>query len=247
MGNQSGGPLIVAALILGVAVLAASFVVRSSLDAGTEELAGVREALGEVQGVLEEATDGGGRAEARSQRPDPSALHAVDVDGAPVRGPESAKVTIVEFADFQCPFCTRVSATLGQIREQYPNDVKFVFKHLPLRIHPQAPGAHAAAEAAHRQGKFWEMHDRIFASPTDLAPETFVGYAQQFGLDVGQFKKDVGSDAVKSRVDADMKEAQKLGVSGTPAFFINGKYIAGAQPFEAFKTRIDEELGKASG
>ncbi|HET6304347.1 MAG TPA: thioredoxin domain-containing protein, partial [Myxococcota bacterium] len=162
MGNQSGG-FIVAALILGVAVLAGSFVVRSSLDAGTEELAGVREALGEVQAVLEEATgNGGGRAEARPARPDPAERHEVALDGAPVRGPESAKVTIVEFADFQCPFCTRVNSTLTQIREQYPKDVKLVFKHLPLRIHPQAPGAHAAAEAAHRQGKFWEMHDKIF-------------------------------------------------------------------------------------
>jgi len=245
VANQSGGPFIVAALILGVAVLAAGFVVRSSLDAGTEELAGVREALGEVQAVLEEATDGGGgRAEARPQRPDPAERHAVDVTGAPVRGPEDAKVTIVEFADFQCPFCSRVNTTLSQIREQYPDEVKIVFKHLPLRIHPQAPGAHAAAEAAHRQGRFWEMHDRIFSNQSDLAPETFTGYAGQVGLDVDAFKKDVSSDEVKKRIDADTREAAKLGVSGTPAFFINGKYIAGAQPFEAFKQRIDEELGK---
>jgi protein-disulfide isomerase len=245
VGNQSGGPFIVAALILGVAVLAGSFVVRSSLDAGTEELAGVREALGEVQAVLEDATgNGGGRAEARPQRPDPGERHEVALDGAPLRGPESAKVTIVEFADFQCPFCTRVNSTLTQIREQYPKDVKLVFKHLPLRIHPQAPGAHAAAEAAHRQGKFWEMHDKIFGNQGDLAPETFVAYAGQIGLDVDAFKKDVGSDDVKKRLDADTREAQKLGVSGTPAFFINGKYLAGAQPFEAFKQRIDEELGK---
>jgi len=245
VGNQSGGPFIVAALILGVAVLAGSFVVRSSLDAGTEELAGVREALGEVQAVLEEATgNGGGRAEARPARPDPAERHEVALDGAPVRGPESAKVTIVEFADFQCPFCTRVNSTLTQIREQYPKDVKLVFKHLPLRIHPQAPGAHAAAEAAHRQGKFWEMHDKIFGNQGDLAPETFVSYAGQIGLDVDAFKKDVGSDDVKKRLDADTREAQTLGVSGTPAFFINGKYLAGAQPFEAFKQRIDEELGK---
>jgi protein-disulfide isomerase len=245
VGNQSGGPLIVAALILGVAVLAASFVVRSSLDAGTEELAGVREALGEVQVVLEEATGGnGGRAEARPQRPDPGERHQVSVDGAPVRGSADAKVTIVEFGDFQCPFCSRVNTTLAQILQQYPEDVKIVFKHLPLRIHPQAPGAHQAAEAAHRQGKFWEMHDKIFSNQSDLAPETFVAYAAQVGLDVDAFKKAVASDDVKKRVEEDLAEAQKLGVSGTPAFFINGKYMAGAQPFEAFRQRIDEELGK---
>jgi protein-disulfide isomerase len=234
-----------AALILAAAVLGTGWLVSSSLDAGTEELAGVREALGEVQGVLEEATgNGGGRAEARPQRPDPGERHEVSLDGAPVRGPEDAKVTIVEFGDFQCPFCTRVNTTLQQIRKEYPDDVKLVFKHLPLRIHPQAPGAHAAAEAAHRQGRFWEMHDKIFANQSDLAPETFVAYAQQIGLDVEAFQKDVASADVKKRVDADTQEAQKLGVSGTPAFFINGKYLAGAQPLEAFKQRIDEELDK---
>jgi protein-disulfide isomerase len=121
--------------------------------------------------------------------------------------------------------------------------VRIVFKHLPLRIHPRAPAAHAAAEAAHRQGKFWEMHDRIFENQRELAPEKYVEYAQEMGLDVERFKKDVAAAAVKSRVDGDAQEAEKLGVTGTPAFFVNGKFLSGAQPFDAFKRLIDAELG----
>ena len=120
--------------------------------------------------------------------------------------------------------------------------MQVVFKHLPLRIHPKAPAAHAAAIAAGKQGKFWEMHDKIFANQREMSPEKYVAYAEELGLDVEQFKKDVEDPEVKKRVDADTQEASKLLVRGTPAFFINGKYLSGAQPFEAFKSRIDEEL-----
>ena len=106
------------------------------------------------------------------------------------------------------------------------------------------PAAHAAAEAAHRQGKFWEMHDKIFASQSTMSPEKYVEYAGEIGLDVDRFKKDVASSEVKARIDADSKEAATLGVTGTPAFFVNGRFLSGAQPFSAFKTLIDEELGK---
>jgi protein-disulfide isomerase len=119
-----------------------------------------------------------------------------------------------------------------------------VFKHLPLSIHPKAPAAHAASEAAHRQGKFWEMHDKIFANQAAMSPEQYEKYAQEIGLDLEQFKRDVVSSEVKARVDADVKEAGSLGVTGTPAFFVNGRFLSGAQPFAAFKTLIDEELGK---
>jgi protein-disulfide isomerase len=166
------------------------------------------------------------------------------VKGSPALGSTDAEVEIVEFSDFQCPFCSRVWPTLQQVREEYGDDVRIVFKHLPLRIHPKAPAAHAAAEAAHRQGKFWEMHDAIFANPRELSPEQFEKYAQEIGLDVAKFKTDVASPDVKARVDADQSEAAKLGVSGTPSFFINGRYLSGAQPFEEFKKRIDEELAK---
>ena len=122
--------------------------------------------------------------------------------------------------------------------------MKIVFKHLPLAMHKQAPAAHAAAEAAHRQGKFWEMHDLIFANQRQLTAEKFYEHAATLNLDVEQFKKDYLSAEVKKAVDADAKEAASLGVTGTPGFFINGRFLSGAKPFDAFKEVIDEELKK---
>ena len=174
--------------------------------------------------------------------PDPSKRYSVEVGSAPIRGGKDAKLTIVEFSDFQCPFCGRVNPTLAQINQTYGDKVRVAFKHLPLRIHPDAPAAHAAAEAAHRQGKFWEMHDKIFANQRELKPEKFRDYAKEIGIDLVKFEQDVVSPDVKKRIDADSQEAEKLGVSGTPAFFINGRQLTGAQPFDAFKRVIDEEL-----
>ena len=119
-----------------------------------------------------------------------------------------------------------------------------MWKHLPLRSHPKAPAAHAASEAAHRQGKFWEMHDAIFAKTNwaSATPETYVAYAEELGLDVERFKRDVASEEVTKRVSDDAAEAARLGVTGTPGFFINGRFLSGAQPFAAFKQMIDREL-----
>jgi protein-disulfide isomerase len=122
--------------------------------------------------------------------------------------------------------------------------VRIVFKHMPLSMHAKAPAAHAAAEAAHRQGKFWEMHDKIFENQQELSPEKYLDYATEIGLDIEQFKKDAAAPEVKNRIDADTQEAQKLGSTGTPAFFINGRYLSGAKPFESFKAVIDKELAE---
>ena len=115
---------------------------------------------------------------------------------------------------------------------------------MPLSIHPQAGAAHAASEAAHRQGKFWEMHDRIFANQRDLAIETLEGYADAIGLDMDQFRKDVRDDEIAKRINEDLQQAASLGVTGTPAFFINGKFLSGAQPFASFKRVIDAAIEK---
>ncbi len=120
--------------------------------------------------------------------------------------------------------------------------MRIVFKHMPLSIHPKAPAAHAAAEAANRQGKFWEMHDKIFENQREMSAQKYEEYAAEIGLDVEQFKKDVVSPEVKRRIDADTQDAQKVGATGTPAFFVNGRYLSGAKPFEAFKEVIDVEL-----
>jgi len=122
--------------------------------------------------------------------------------------------------------------------------VQIIFKHLPLRMHSKAPAAHAASEAAHKQGKFWEMHDRIFGSQRQMSPAKYVEYATQIGLDVDQFKRDVESAPVKQRVDADARQAASLGVTGTPGFFVNGRFLSGAKPFAEFKRVIDQELAR---
>ena len=170
--------------------------------------------------------------------------YKIDISGRPAKGSKNAKVTIVEWSDFQCPFCKRVTPTLDQIHETYGDQVRIVFRHLPLSIHSKAPAAHAAAEAAHKQGKFWEMHDKIFENQRELSADKFAEYAQELGLDVDQYKKDVVSAEVKKRLDGDSSAAATLGVTGTPAFFVNGRYLSGAQPFTSFKKLIDEELDK---
>ena len=162
------------------------------------------------------------------------------------RGAAEPLVTIVEFSDFQCPFCGRAMPTLDQIEKAYGDKVRIVFKHLPLGMHAKAPAAHAAAEAAHRQGKFWEMHDKIFANQDAMSPEKYREYAKEIGLDVARFDRDVADASLKKRIDDDAAEAARLGVSGTPAFFVNGRYLAGAVPFERIKVLLDEDLGKAS-
>ena len=169
-------------------------------------------------------------------------MHRINLKGAPFRGSEDAKVTLVEFSDFQCPFCARVSPTLDKIEETYGEQVKIVFKHLPLSMHTKAPAAHAASVAAGEQGKFWEMHDKIFANQRQMSEENYVIWAGELGLDVDRFKTDLKSPAVKARVDADAREAAALGVTGTPAFFLNGKYYSGAKPYDEFKRLIDAAL-----
>ena len=239
MSEKAGILVLISATILGAAVLGAAFMIQSSLNQASGELASIRSTLGSLPTVAD--TD---RANRPRSRPDPERRYTVNLAGSPARGLDSAKVSIVEFSDFQCPFCGRVNPTLERIQKEYGDSVRIVFKHLPLSIHSKAPAAHAAAEAAHRQGKFWEMHDRIFANQRALEADVLEGYAQAIGLDMDQYRKDIASPDVKKRIEADTSEARKLGVTGTPGFFLNGRFLSGAQPFERFKAMIDEELAK---
>jgi protein-disulfide isomerase len=132
---------------------------------------------------------------------------------------------------------------LKQIEEVYKGRVEIVWKNMPLTtIHQHAMGAALAAEAAHNQGKFWEMHDKLFANQSKLEPEDVKQYAKELGLNLSQFDSDLQSSATKKRVSDDMAEASSLGITGTPAFFINGRYLNGAQPFESFAKIINAEL-----
>jgi protein-disulfide isomerase len=241
--NSSGRSTLIAALLISLSIIGGSFFVANSLDRATAQIELATEKL---ENLPLAAAPGPNARPNRPSRPDAGKEYKVDIGSAPIRGNEDAVVTIVEWSDFQCPFCNRVSPTLAQIEKEYGDRVRFAFKHMPLSIHPQAAGAHAAAEAAHRQGKFWEMHDRIFENQRDLSVETLEGHAAAIGLDMDQYKRDVEAKEISERIDQDLMQAQKLGVTGTPSFFINGKYLSGAQPFANFKRYIDEAIEKSS-
>jgi len=178
--------------------------------------------------------------------PAPAAIRKVDVpDDTPVRGPKAAKVTIVAWSDFQCPFCSRVVPTMKQIEDTYAKDVRIAFRHQPLPFHNNAKIAAEASMAAHEQGKFWPMHDKLFANQQALDRASIERYAQELGLDMGKFKAALDSNKFAKKVEADSADGMAVGANGTPTFFINGREFVGAQPFEAFKGMIDEEIKKA--
>jgi len=242
VAQGNGSATVVAALIIGASIVAGSFLVRSAVE---RVVAGI----GELETAIEVAAappPSRARDAARPERLDPNRRYSVNTQGAPVRGDPDAKLAVIEFSDFQCPFCGRVVPTLQQIQQEYGDKVRIVFKHLPLPMHPKAPAAHAAAEAAHRQGKFWEMHDKIFADQASMSPDKYQQYARDLGLDIAKFDRDTADAGVKQRIDADAAEATRMGVTGTPAFFVNGRFVSGAVGFDVFKTLLDEELGKKS-
>ena len=241
VAQNSNSGLVVAAIVLGAALVASAMLVRGPLEEGVAELAALRAGISELQIAAPAAP--APKPTARPGRPDPSRRYSVSTKGSPSKGNPDAEIAVVEFSDFQCPFCGRVTPTLKQIEREYGDRVRIVFKHLPLRMHSKAPAAHAAAEAAHRQGKFWEMHDLIFANQREMSEAKYLEYAEQIGLDMDRFNRDVAAADVKAKVDADAAEASKLGVTGTPGFFVNGRFLSGAQPFASFKVLIDEELG----
>ncbi len=171
-----------------------------------------------------------------------AAVAEITTEGLPVKGKADAKVKIVECSDFDCPYCQRSQTTLKQIEETYGDKVAIYFRHNPLPMHPQAEPAHRAAIAAGEQGKFWEMHDKLFADKAARSEEQMAAFAQELGLDVGKWRKAFNSADAAETVKRDLEECRKLGVSGVPAFFVNGESIRGAQPFENFKPLIDKAL-----
>jgi protein-disulfide isomerase len=165
--------------------------------------------------------------------------------GSPVRGPSDAALTLVEFSDFQCPYCFVAVAKLDAVMEAYPGKVKLIFKQFPLDMHSQAALAAAAAIAAHQQGKFWPMHDALFAHRRDLSRPSIVEAARTAGLDMKRFEADLDSAETKKTIARDTADGDKAGVEGTPTVFINGQKYNGALDLPAIRTVIEEELKKA--
>ncbi len=163
----------------------------------------------------------------------------VELGDAPVRGNPDATVTIVEFSDFECPFCRRSQDTLKQVEEKYKGKLKMAFKDFPLSFHQRAIPAAQAARCAGELGKYWEFHDKLF-SGEGLSDQDFTRYAKEVSLDEAAFDACMASNKYQKEIAADMSQGKSLGVTGTPAYFINGRLISGAQPLEAFSAIIDQ-------
>jgi len=176
----------------------------------------------------------------------PAAFRKVELrPDDPVRGPAAAKVTVVLFSDFQCPFCARVEPTLKRLADEYGKDLRIVWKHQPLAMHPNAMPAAIAAEAARDQGKFWQMHDKLFERQQQLSDATYRQVAGEIGLDARRFQAAVESKKGAARIAEDQKLAGELGVNGTPTLFFNCRQVVGALPYESMKPVVEDELRKA--
>jgi len=176
------------------------------------------------------------------ERFDATSRRVIPIDESPTRGPETAPVTIVEFADFECPYCQHIAPELDGLWEKRKSEVRFIFKFMPLSIHPHSESAARAAIAAQKQGKFWEMHRQLFASGRRLEQSDLESYAKAIGLEMDRFRADMQSPATKAQLDADRKVADDLGVKATPTLFINGREYDPKLQMEGW---IDDEIAGA--
>ena len=169
----------------------------------------------------------------------------LNLAGAPSRGPEKARVTLVEFSDFQCPICVQVTPKLKAVLALYPNDVRLVLKHFPLESHGAARLAAAASIAAQQQGKFWEMHDKLYANSRAITRAAVLNWARELSLDLTRFTAALDSPLTRARIDRDIAEGVRAGVEGTPSVFINGKQLQVNVEVDVLRRLIAQELQTA--
>jgi len=243
-------------LILGIAFAIGQFAVQASADdqfsaqmkkflateAGQELIGSTAEEYFKTkQQKMRQQAEKQAGADIEEQLKNPT---KVNLGSSPSKGPDNAPITIVEFSDFECPFCARGKESIDAVKAQFGDKVRVVFKNMPLAFHKNAEPAAAAALAAGEQGKFWEMREVLFQNQRGLTEDLFVKTAKEMGLDVDRFKKDMKSDSVKKQIEEDKAEAARLGVRGTPNFFVNGVAVRGALPpshFEGIINRILED------
>ncbi len=184
--------------------------------------------------------------DAAARTPKAGMFQPVPIEDSPVEGPADAWVTVVEFTDFQCPYCNRAQPTLRQLRERFGPEIRFVVKHNPLAFHPKALPAAIAAECAGAQGQFWRFERILFERQELLADDRYVEWARELPeIDADRFRECVEQRRPVSRIERDQALATRVGANGTPAFFINGQKLVGAQPYENFEATVLEELARA--
>jgi protein-disulfide isomerase len=235
--------VLISTLVLAVAAAADAQVTREEFEALKSEVGSLTETVKAQNEMLRQffermnALREGGREAPFKETP-------VSIGDAPVFGKADAKVTIVEFSDYQCPFCARVNPTLAKVRETYGDRVKIVFKDYPLPNHPQAPKAAEAARCAGEQKKYWEMHDAMFANQRALEVPALKQTARAIGLDGAAFDQCLDSGKWAATIQKGSELGDQMGVNSTPTLYVNGRALIGAMPFENFKSIIDEELAK---
>ena len=245
MFRKAQTPITVVALILSVAaIVLAGFSLSKAGDAKIDDTEFMAKVEKGIEGYIEKqmaAQAGGGNT---SEPVD------VSVDDDAAMGDESAKVTIVEFSDFECPYCARFHKdTLPQLESDYidKGKVRFVYRDFPLSFHKDSKEASMAAECARKQGGdklFFKYHDTLYENQASFGTDNFKKWAADLGLNTSEFDDCLDNKTTESEVDKDFSDGSSYGVSGTPAFFVNGRIVTGAQPFSVFKTLIDEELAK---
>jgi protein-disulfide isomerase len=248
-------PKLIITAIAAIALAAAAGACQRDDASIKDKLDQIDKRLASIEGTIARVGIAGGRGAAgqpqQRQRPQPrpNETYSVPVDGAPIKGSKTAKVTVVKAFEFACPYCEKVRGTMDQLIADYGSDVRVVYKHYV--VHPQNATIPAlAACAAHRQGKFPEMEkliwDKGYSADRNLSRENMVKLAQEAGLDMDRFGKDLDGQECAQIVRKDQAELTRVGVSGTPAFYINGRFLSGARPIDQFKAVVDEELEKAN-
>jgi len=224
--------------------------ILAACGTNSEELKEIRDGQREILAklsVLEKKVDQGGTHQAAAPAaPDPNKVYTLPVGDSPFKGPADAPVVLTEFSDFQCPFCAKVPLLIDQVLKDYPKELRFVYKQFPLiAIHQNALTASRAALAAKKQGKFWEMHDKLFANQQALQVDKLKEYAKDIGLDVSKFEADMASPDVQKQIEDEMKLAQQAQVTGTPSLFVNGKRVTN-RSVDGLKQMIDDALKQKS-
>ncbi|HEX2618904.1 MAG TPA: thioredoxin domain-containing protein [Phototrophicaceae bacterium] len=221
--------IVVALVFLGVGILIGRLIFGGSGALNPDDLrAMINEAVAQSGGLTDQTST------------------AKLIDDDPAFGPETAPITIVEFSDFNCAFCTKFATeTLPRLRETYGDDVRYVYRDMPIIGGNISVGTAIAAECANDQGKFWDYHNLLFSNSQARSQEAYVNFASELGLDANTFTTCLSDKSKSDEVMLDMLDGQGLDIRGTPAFYVNGRFISGAQPFEVFQTVINSELDKA--